>query len=142
VRPDAVPVLQELRRRGVRVAMDDFGVGQSSIAALRLMPVDVIKLDRGFTQDISTDPRAAAIVRAMTAMADALDLPLVAEGIETREQLASLTGIGCRYGQGYLLARPMSAPAMCAYLRDVSVAAEATGELGLRDLGVRAVVPA
>jgi diguanylate cyclase (GGDEF)-like protein len=116
VRPDAVPVLQELRRRGVRIAMDDFGVGQSSIAALRLMPVDVIKLDRGFTQDITTDPRAAAVVRAMTTMADDLDLPLVAEGIETTEQLASLTGVGGRYGQGYLLARPMSARATCEYL--------------------------
>jgi EAL domain-containing protein (putative c-di-GMP-specific phosphodiesterase class I) len=97
--------------------MDDFGVGQSSIASLRLMPVDVIKLDRAFTDDISTDPRAAAIVRAVTTMARELDLPLVAEGIETSEQLHALTGIGCRYGQGFLLARPMTVEAMHAYLR-------------------------
>jgi diguanylate cyclase (GGDEF)-like protein len=116
VRADVVPVLEELRRRGVRIAMDDFGVGQSSIAALRLMPVDVIKLDRAFTVDISTDPRAAAIVRAVATMARELDLPLVAEGIETSEQLGALTGIGCGYGQGYLLARPMTVEAMCGYL--------------------------
>jgi EAL domain-containing protein (putative c-di-GMP-specific phosphodiesterase class I) len=117
LRDDVVPVLEELRRRDVRIAMDDFGVGYSSIAALRLMPVDALKLDRAFTVDISTDPRAAAIVRAVSTMALELDLSLIAEGIETTEQRDALTSIGCRFGQGYLLARPMSAPAMCAHLR-------------------------
>ena len=118
LRPDVVPVLEELRRRRVRIAMDDFGVGHSSIAALRLIPVDAIKLDRAFTVDVSTDPRAAAIVRAVSTMARELDLSLIAEGIETTEQRDALTGIGCRYGQGYLMARPMSARSLCDHLRE------------------------
>ncbi|WP_250442576.1 EAL domain-containing protein [Actinotalea sp. C106] len=116
IRADVVPVLEELRRRGILIAMDDFGVGQSSIAALRLMPVDIIKLDRAFTVEVSSDRRAAAIVRSMAAMAGDLGLPLVAEGIETTEQLEALTGIGCNYGQGYLLARPVALAAMVAFL--------------------------
>ncbi|WP_298460569.1 bifunctional diguanylate cyclase/phosphodiesterase [uncultured Cellulomonas sp.] len=122
LRADVIPVLEELRRRDVRVAMDDFGVGRSSIAALRLMPVDAIKLDRAFTVDVSWDPRAAAVVRAVSTMARELELSLVAEGIETVEQHEALTGLGCRLGQGYLLARPMGAPALCDYLTAAAAA--------------------
>ena len=122
LRPDVVPVLDELRRRGVRIAMDDFGVGHSSIAALRLMPVDALKLDRAFTVDIATDPRAAAIVRAVSTMARELELALIAEGIETPDQRDALVELGCRYGQGYLLARPMSAEDMCDYLSRAAAA--------------------
>ncbi|GIG30450.1 putative bifunctional diguanylate cyclase/phosphodiesterase [Cellulomonas marina] len=116
VRADVLPVLDELRRRGVRVAMDDFGTGQSSIAALRVMPVDVLKLDRAFTVDIATDARAAGIVRAVAAMAHELGLPMVAEGIETTAQHHALRDIGCGLGQGFLLARPMDAAATGAFL--------------------------
>ena len=133
VRADVVPVLEELRRRGVRIAMDDFGVGRSSIAALRLMPVDVVKLDSAFTADIVTDPRAAAVVRAVAVMTHELDLALVAEGIETTEQRDALMSIGCRYGQGYLVARPMSATATCDHLRRGPVLAGPGGPGGPGD---------
>ncbi|WNB87467.1 EAL domain-containing protein [Cellulomonas sp. ATA003] len=129
LRPDVVPLLAELRRSGVRIAMDDFGVGQSSIAALRLMPADIIKLDRAFTVDVATDPRALAIVRAVVRMASELEVALVAEGIETTEQREALMALGCRFGQGFLLARPMGARAMRDHLRAASSpAAEADAE--------------
>ncbi len=117
LRREVVPVLAELRRRGVLVAMDDFGVGQSSIGSLRLMPIDIIKLDRSFTADITADHRAAGIVRAVIAMARELGLALVAEGVETTEQAQLLHDLGCRIGQGYLISRPVPLLELCAQLR-------------------------
>jgi diguanylate cyclase (GGDEF)-like protein len=116
LQPRLMPTLQELRRRGVRIAMDDFGVGQSSISTLRLLPLDIIKLDRSFTADVCTDTRAKAIVRAIAAMARELDAPLVAEGIEDAEQYATLLEIGCSLGQGFHIARPMPSADLRALL--------------------------
>ncbi|WP_129336536.1 putative bifunctional diguanylate cyclase/phosphodiesterase [Cellulomonas endophytica] len=141
VRPDVVPVLDELRRRGVRIAMDDFGVGQSSIAALRTMPVDVLKLDRAFTVDIASDPRAAAVVRAVAVMARELGLPLVAEGIETPHQRQALLDVGCPFGQGFLLARPMSASATATHLHapDPATPGAATPDAAMPDTAMPVV---
>ncbi|RZS89701.1 diguanylate cyclase (GGDEF)-like protein [Motilibacter rhizosphaerae] len=104
--PAAVPVLEEFRRRGVRIALDDFGTGHSSLAALRLLPVDIIKLDRAFTADLPGDPRAGHLIRSVGSLASALDKPLVVEGIEGADQLAELQRLGVVLGQGFLLARP------------------------------------
>jgi diguanylate cyclase (GGDEF)-like protein len=121
VQHNAMAALEMLRARGVRIAMDDFGVGQSSISTLRLMPIDIIKLDRSFTVDITTDPRAAGIVRAVATMTDELGLALVAEGIETLDQLECLRRLGCQLGQGYHIARPRSPERTRAALAEASL---------------------
>jgi EAL domain-containing protein (putative c-di-GMP-specific phosphodiesterase class I) len=88
--------------------LDDFGVGQSSLASLRDFPLDAIKLDRGFMRDLAAGPQGVAIVRAIVQMARALDLAVVAEGIETDEQAEAITELGCDVGQGFLFARPVT----------------------------------
>ena len=98
-------VLQRLRERGVLVAIDDFGTGHSSLARLRELPVDVVKLDRSFVTDLPGTV-ASALVTAFVGVASALGLRTVAEGIETEEQWAALRAIGCTDGQGYLFGRP------------------------------------
>ncbi|GGL93316.1 hypothetical protein GCM10010840_34190 [Deinococcus aerolatus] len=98
--------LQDLGTLGVRVALDDFGTGYSSLGQLRSLPVDVLKIDRVFTQDSETD---AAFLRAMISMGHSLGLEVVAEGIENASTLARLQALGCDLGQGYHLARPQPA---------------------------------
>lgn len=117
VQPAVVPVLRALRDRGVRIMMDDFGIGHSSIAHLRLLPLDGIKLDRAFTADVAVDGRAADIVYTVAMMAKRLGLSLVAEGIENAAQEQAMRALGCNLGQGHYLARPMSAEAAYAYVR-------------------------
>ena len=102
-------VLGELRDMGLQIAMDDFGTGYSSLNALRTLPVDYLKLDRSFVQDLPESAEAFAMVRAVHAMSNALGLPLVAEGVETQEQLAMLRELGCDSYQGYLRSRPVPA---------------------------------
>jgi diguanylate cyclase (GGDEF)-like protein len=105
------PTLEALRRLGVRIALDDFGTGYSSLAYLRRFPIDRLKIDRSFIGGLHRDPEANAITIAILGMAGALDLPVVAEGIETEEQAWALHDLGCGFGQGYLFARPASADA-------------------------------
>lgn len=99
--------LAELRDAGVRVAVDDFGQGYSSLAYLQHLPVDVLKVDREFVSNIDTSPTKAAIVSAVNELAIAMNLVVVAEGVERQEELDRLADIGCSMVQGYLLARPM-----------------------------------
>ncbi|HLT12460.1 MAG TPA: EAL domain-containing protein [Marinobacter sp.] len=98
--------LREFGEKGIRVAIDDFGTGYSSLAYLHSLPVDVLKIDRKFVQRLGTDGRDARIVSAILAIAEALDLEVVAEGIETEAQKAKLQELKCHRGQGYLMARP------------------------------------
>ena len=100
--------LAEFKRLGVRLAIDDFGTGYSSLSYLRELPIDVLKIDKSFVDGITASPQRLALVKAIVAIAGTLDIAVVAEGIETAEQCALLTDMGCDYGQGYLLARPMS----------------------------------
>jgi diguanylate cyclase (GGDEF)-like protein len=113
---DSTATLLELRGLGVSIAVDDFGTGYSSFAYLRTLPVDIVKLDRQFIVDAVDDPRAIGVVRAVTAMAKALGLVTVAEGVETREQADLVTAAGCQLGQGYLFARPMPVDDLIAQL--------------------------
>ncbi len=108
--------LQALRDIGVSIALDDFGTGYSSLSYLRRLPVDKLKIDRSFIRDIETDPGDASIVAAILAMARALGIPTVAEGVETRGQLAYLRERGCTFVQGYLYGRPTPAQAATAWL--------------------------
>jgi diguanylate cyclase (GGDEF)-like protein/PAS domain S-box-containing protein len=99
--------LKALRALGVRVAIDDFGTGYSSLSYLRQMPVDVLKLDKSFIDDILHSRQQHALVEAIVTLAGNLDLAVVAEGIEDSGQHAALDTMGCQYGQGYLFAKPL-----------------------------------
>ena len=101
--------LRVLRDRGVRVAIDDFGTGHSSLARLRDLPVDVLKMDRAFVHDLETDPSRRAIAAAMVDLGRTLGLEVVAEGVETAGQRDILLAIGCPLGQGFLFGRPRPA---------------------------------
>jgi diguanylate cyclase (GGDEF)-like protein/PAS domain S-box-containing protein len=99
--------LRELHDAGMRIAIDDFGTGYSSLDHLREMPADVLKIDRSFVAGMSANSPDSALVAAAVAMGRALDMEVVAEGIETSEQVADLRELGCPLGQGYLFARPL-----------------------------------
>lgn len=105
---ETISRMNSLRQLGVRFSIDDFGTGHSSLADLRQLPVDSIKIDRTFIRDLTTDPNDAVIVRAILSMAQHLGLDVVAEGVETREQLQFLRDAECRYYQGYLGRPPLS----------------------------------
>jgi EAL domain-containing protein (putative c-di-GMP-specific phosphodiesterase class I) len=110
--------LESLRSMGIRIAMDDFGTGYSSLAYLRRFPVDYLKIARELIGDpTDTDPGAWEFARAIIALGRSLGLPIVAEGIETEEQLAVLRRMGCGLGQGFLLGRPAAADEMSRILR-------------------------
>ncbi len=100
-------VLAELRRLGVRTSIDDYGTGYSSLAYLRHLPADELKLDRSLTADVVGDRRAGAIVRHTVALAHELGLRLVVEGVESAASCAALARLGCDIAQGYAIARPM-----------------------------------
>jgi diguanylate cyclase (GGDEF)-like protein len=118
--PDyAAKVLAELRGLGVAVAIDDFGVGYSSLSALRRLPVDILKIDRSFVSQAPSDPVDASIAHAIAALARGLNLTLVAEGVETEAQADFTRHVGCHKLQGYLYARPLDAGAFeAAFPRD------------------------
>ncbi len=99
-------ILRQIKALGVAVALDDFGTGYSSLETLRAFPFDKIKLDRSFMSEIETSPQSKAIVRAVLALGKSLEVPVLAEGIETAAQLDILAAEGCDEGQGYLLGRP------------------------------------
>ncbi|MFI5938461.1 putative bifunctional diguanylate cyclase/phosphodiesterase [Actinoplanes sp. NPDC051494] len=99
--------LEELRALGVRIAIDDFGTGYSSLSYLRQMPVDVLKIDKSFIDDILASKQQRALVNAIVTLARNLDLTVVAEGIEDAGQRSMLARMGCPYGQGYLFSRPL-----------------------------------
>lgn len=105
----AVDVITRLRSMGVQMALDDFGTGHSSLASLRTLPVQELKIDRSFVVDLRGTGKGAAIVRSVIDLAHALDLRVVAEGIEDEETCTLLAGLGCDEGQGFFLGRPVPA---------------------------------
>jgi EAL domain-containing protein (putative c-di-GMP-specific phosphodiesterase class I) len=105
---NAAVMLARLRERGIRIALDDFGTGYSSLLYLKTLPLDTLKLDRRLTQDIAGSARDRIVVRGVIAMAKALDLYVVAEGVETEEQLRLLREEGCDLYQGFLCSPPVS----------------------------------
>jgi EAL domain-containing protein (putative c-di-GMP-specific phosphodiesterase class I) len=113
----AVEVLGSLRRLGVSLLMDDFGTGYSSLNHLHSFPFDVLKIDRSFVSRMTEGEQPLQIVRTIVELARVMGMNVVAEGIETREQYHLLRQLGCRFGQGFLFARPMSADKVTQLLR-------------------------
>ncbi len=105
----AIPIFNELKELGVGLSIDDFGTGHSSLNRLYRLPVDSIKLDRTFVTDIAHSRKSTAIASAVVAIGEALDLTLIAEGIETPNQLHRMKDLGYQYGQGFLFAKPQPA---------------------------------
>lgn len=109
-------MLGELKALGVKLAMDDFGTGYTSLSYLKRFPVDILKIDRSIVSEVDRHPEDAAIVSATITLAHALGLGVVAEGVETSEELAELHKVGCDIGQGYYWWRPSPANAVAALL--------------------------
>ncbi|PTU76097.1 diguanylate cyclase [Pseudomonas mangrovi] len=110
-------VLEQCRALGVRFALDDFGTGYSSLAYFRRLPVDSLKIDQSFVRDMLADPDSLGIVESVVRLAAAFNRRVVAEGVETREHGERLQRMGCRFGQGYGIARPMSAECFAGWLQ-------------------------
>ena len=104
----AAELLEAIHALGVRIAIDDFGTGYSSLAYLKRFPLDALKIDQTFVRDITSDTSDAAIVEASVSLAHKLDLEVVAEGVETEQQLAFLCAQGCDLVQGYYFGRPVT----------------------------------
>jgi len=116
----AIAALTELHGLGVRVAMDDFGTGYSSLSYLRKFPIDTIKIDGSFVADISTSADDAEIVRTIISMGQTLNKTIVAEGVETEEQLQLLRNFKCDQVQGYLFSRPVPGNELTEFIRETN----------------------
>jgi PAS domain S-box-containing protein/diguanylate cyclase (GGDEF)-like protein len=114
--------LELLRRLGVRIAVDDFGTGWSSLAYLAGLPIDVLKMDRQFLADVETDPQRRALCSSVLHLGSSLGLAVVVEGVETQPELQLLRDMGHRFIQGFLLARPMAAASLASRLPDIGAA--------------------
>jgi diguanylate cyclase (GGDEF)-like protein len=112
--------IEQLKRLGVRVAIDDFGTGYSSLSYLREIPVDILKIDQSFVKPLGSDPQAVALLRSIIAIADALKLDIVVEGVETPTHVEILTGLGCEVAQGFYFARPEPASVIVEQLAPLS----------------------
>jgi diguanylate cyclase (GGDEF)-like protein/PAS domain S-box-containing protein len=123
---------EQLRARGVRVAIDDFGTGFSSLARLQGLPVDVIKLDRAFVTDVDSRPEARGMAAAILQLGHAVGAGVIAEGVETEDEAATLLAIGYTLGQGFLFARPMPIAALITLLSPPALVTGRSGGFGRR----------
>jgi diguanylate cyclase (GGDEF)-like protein/PAS domain S-box-containing protein len=114
--PETGVILNSLHEMGVRLSMDDFGTGYSSLGYLKKFPFDILKVDRSFVRDVTHDPDDAALASAIIAMGHSLGLAIIAEGVETQEQVDFLRERNCHFLQGYFLGRPLTRPDFDAYL--------------------------
>ncbi len=121
----AFAILHQFRDLGIKIAMDDFGTGYSSLGYLRSFPFDKIKIDQSFIRDLPTQKDSVAIVRAVVGLSSSLGITTIAEGVETKEQLASVTAEGCNEVQGYLYSWPKPAADVARILRDKAPESEA-----------------
>ena len=122
----AISSLGRLRAAGISIALDDFGSGYSSLSYLRKLPIDCLKIDRSFVQDIGRDPAGHHVVETIVRLCRSLDLACVVEGVETQAQLDLLRQMGCTRIQGYYFSRPMGAIEAAAFLRTEEPGARAS----------------
>jgi EAL domain-containing protein (putative c-di-GMP-specific phosphodiesterase class I) len=122
----AAAALGHIRDLGVRVALDDFGSGYSSLSHLRRFPIDIVKIDKSFVDDVAGGGVESAIARSIIDLGRAMQIETVAEGIEADEQAEMLRSLGCGYGQGYFFAKPLEAAAWEGLLRADGTVASAT----------------
>ncbi|HQT05123.1 MAG TPA: EAL domain-containing protein, partial [Thiotrichales bacterium] len=115
---EVVAIIKDLQHMGVDVAIDDFGTGYSSLAQLRQFPVNVMKIDRAFVQNMTDDIHDEAIARTIVQLGQSLSMNLVAEGIETEEQADMLGSMDCHHGQGFWFAKPMNQEDLKTWLID------------------------
>jgi EAL domain-containing protein (putative c-di-GMP-specific phosphodiesterase class I) len=107
----ATEMLKKLRALGIKLSIDDFGTGYSSLSYLHRFPIDTLKVDRSFVVNMSEDGENVEIVRTIVSLAQNLGMNVIAEGVETKEQLAALRKLGCENGQGYFFSKPVNATA-------------------------------
>jgi EAL domain-containing protein (putative c-di-GMP-specific phosphodiesterase class I) len=115
---EAAQILEKLHAQGIHISIDDFGTGYSSLSYLKQFHLDTLKIDRSFVRDISSDADDAAIVRSVIALAHSLRLGVIAEGVETAEQLAYLESLDCDEYQGYLRSKPLAPGDFERFLHD------------------------
>src|SRR5204863_2109080 len=121
----AAGMLRRLKSMGINISIDDFGTGFSSLASLKRLPIDALKIDQSFVRDATTDQDDAALVMAIITLAHNLRLKVIAEGVETEDQLRFLQLLRCDGGQGYLFGKPMPAEVFRSTLdRDIDYARE------------------
>jgi diguanylate cyclase (GGDEF)-like protein len=125
-------IVASLKNQGVSLALDDFGTGFSSLAHLRSLPFDVIKIDRSFVSTLISDPESSAIIRAVTTLADGIGVPVTVEGIEDAATHAAVIGFGCAVGQGWYFGKPMNGDQATALLRNRTNAAGESTETAKR----------
>ena len=113
--------MQVLKEMGIHLSIDDFGTGYSSLSYLKTFPIHTLKIDQSFTRNIYADPKDASLVETIIAMAHNLDLKVIAEGVETEEQLQFLQQKQCNEAQGYYFSRPISAEELGVILQERSV---------------------
>jgi len=113
----AVRILNYLKRLGVTLSIDDFGTACSGLAYLKSFPLDILKIDRSFLANVNADPNDAAIVASIISLAHKLRLKVIAEGVETGEQLAYLRQLGCDQMQGYYFNKPVAFDGIAALMR-------------------------
>jgi EAL domain-containing protein (putative c-di-GMP-specific phosphodiesterase class I) len=109
--------LQAIKDLGMKILVDDFGTGYSSLSLLKKFEVDVLKVDKSFIEDVPRDSEDCALVQAVISMAQSLKMEVVAEGIETEEQMAFLKNLGCHEGQGYYFSKPVQAKEFTQWLK-------------------------
>jgi EAL domain-containing protein (putative c-di-GMP-specific phosphodiesterase class I) len=120
---DPAPILQELRALGLGLALDDFGAGSSSLAALRTLPFSALRIHRDLLRGVPEDPEAAELVSAVLRITNALGRDAVVEGVESEAQLAFLAAAGCPYAQGFLFSEPLPPEAAAALVEAVAAPA-------------------
>lgn len=130
---DTMNVLSQLRKMGISIAVDDFGIGYSSLSQIHHLPVDCLKIDRSFVVELVKSEVDVAIVKAILTMANALELRTIAEGVESNAHVDILTELGCGCAQGYLISRPVAADAFAQWHAEYVCSAEQTLNGGLLD---------